>query len=73
MSDLQPYCASLRCSGMRVKGVLKQNVKHKTVNCPDCGSALFWKPEKKSFCRYATNSRHKDREMFQLGILRKGI
>jgi DNA-directed RNA polymerase subunit RPC12/RpoP len=37
-----PFCSSDRCSKRRVEGELKTNIIGMPIDCPDCGSSLFW-------------------------------
>jgi hypothetical protein len=37
------YCNSLKCGGHNPENYVKKDVTIHTNNCPDCGSALFWK------------------------------
>lgn len=49
--ELIAHCTSQKCQGanLRAKGVVKENVKPRTVWCPDCGSALSWLSSKSKF------------------------
>jgi len=71
MSDLLPYCDSFRCAGMKIKGVLKLNVPPKTLNCPDCESALLWKRPNSYLNKKASTSKNKDRLQYDGAIARK--
>ena len=51
------FCSSINCSKYRAEGKLKENVVGKPVDCPDCGSALFWSNENKFRHRAASNKR----------------
>lgn len=44
-SDYEAWCSSIKCAGDKYQVVLvkKPNVKSRAFNCPDCGSALYWK------------------------------
>lgn len=37
-------CTSLKCQGLTSKalGVIKENVKYRQAECPDCKSILVW-------------------------------
>lgn len=36
------FCSSITCSKYKAEGKLKPNVIGTPIECPDCGSALFW-------------------------------
>jgi hypothetical protein len=41
------FCSSITCSKSRTEGKLKENVAGMPIDCPDCGSALYWSKEPK--------------------------
>lgn len=41
------FCSSIRCSKHRTEGKLKTNLVGMPIDCPDCGSALYWSKEEK--------------------------
>jgi endogenous inhibitor of DNA gyrase (YacG/DUF329 family) len=41
------FCSSIRCSKYKAEGKLKPNITGMPIDCPDCGSALYWSKQDK--------------------------
>jgi endogenous inhibitor of DNA gyrase (YacG/DUF329 family) len=42
-----PFCSSIRCSKYKAEGKLKTNITGMPIDCPDCGSSLYWSKQPK--------------------------
>ncbi len=60
--ELSPFCTSYKCtSANKGKQRVKLDVAPKTRDCPNCGSAILWRPEGRRHMYTAVNNLHKSK------------